>query len=446
MQNGIVQSLRQPALGVLFLVLVIIGCGGGSPSARPTGSGGPEATPPDLGSPGLRPPINVRDEGATGDGVTDDTAAFSRAVAAAAAGGTVYVPVGTDRLSQVILPSGVALVGESRTGSVLVASGEPAVLLDKAETLVLSSGTTGVAVSDLSLVGHGTAGGAGDEILLGLRDTAEVTVRNVTLDHSQGRGLFAIGTGCTGGVYEDLLITNTFASGGRYGVGFWFYYGPSGNAISELTTDMSDGAGLALDAGSTVGSGMGINDNTITGITIMRAARQPGSEGVLVAGAQRNTMDGFRIHDTHAQGSVALSVQEDQTGVPSEGNVFSSGLISDVGRSAIMLQSASRNAFRDIAVSNVGLVEDAVLVELSATGIQGGLPGDPTADNTFERIELTQSAGAYVHGVLLDSSEVPIVRNRFASIGWARPSHGLVEIEGTHAPLTGPDANVGLNR
>lgn len=62
-------------------------------------------------------PFNVLDYGATGDGVTNDTAALQAAITAAAvAGGAVYLPSGTYLMSSgVTIPSDVSLFGDGTT-------------------------------------------------------------------------------------------------------------------------------------------------------------------------------------------------------------------------------------------------------------------------------------------------------------------------------------------
>jgi hypothetical protein len=66
------------------------------------------------------PLVNVRDLGARGDGVTDDTAAFRAAVAGVDKPVTVYIPDGVYVLSETIAwPRWRTLVGESRDGTVL---------------------------------------------------------------------------------------------------------------------------------------------------------------------------------------------------------------------------------------------------------------------------------------------------------------------------------------
>ncbi|WP_018333398.1 glycosyl hydrolase family 28-related protein [Actinomycetospora chiangmaiensis] len=81
---------------------------------------GPPATDADLPRPGGAPlqrgtVHDVRAAGATGDGVTDDAAAFARALAGAAAGDTVFVPAGTYHLvlpQPLTLPPGVLFAGQ----------------------------------------------------------------------------------------------------------------------------------------------------------------------------------------------------------------------------------------------------------------------------------------------------------------------------------------------
>jgi hypothetical protein len=81
---------------------------------------GPPAADPDLprpaGAPLRRGTVHdVRAAGATGDGVTDDAAAFARALAAAGPGDTVFVPAGTYHLvlpQPLTVPTGVLFAGE----------------------------------------------------------------------------------------------------------------------------------------------------------------------------------------------------------------------------------------------------------------------------------------------------------------------------------------------
>ena len=74
--------------------------------AHDTGDGGSGAT----GS--VRDWLNVKDFGAEGDNVTDDTAAFQAALAACPMGGIVYMPAGAFRTSEPLtIPPAVTLMG-----------------------------------------------------------------------------------------------------------------------------------------------------------------------------------------------------------------------------------------------------------------------------------------------------------------------------------------------
>lgn len=64
--------------------------------------------------------ISVKDFGAVGDGVTDDTVAINSAVAATApTGRALYFPIGTYIVSQINVLPKMNLIGESSTGSVI---------------------------------------------------------------------------------------------------------------------------------------------------------------------------------------------------------------------------------------------------------------------------------------------------------------------------------------
>jgi len=59
----------------------------------------------------LQESVSVKDFGATGDGVTDDTVAIQNAITAVGLGGTVIIPTGTYVISSTINPSNINFIG-----------------------------------------------------------------------------------------------------------------------------------------------------------------------------------------------------------------------------------------------------------------------------------------------------------------------------------------------
>ena len=87
------------------------------------GPPGPMGPPGPVGPPGPTSPVSVKDFGAKGDGVTDDTGTIQAAVSAVpAAGGAVHVPTGRYLISApIVIKSGTRLFGDG-PGSVFLAA------------------------------------------------------------------------------------------------------------------------------------------------------------------------------------------------------------------------------------------------------------------------------------------------------------------------------------
>ncbi|WP_308812183.1 glycosyl hydrolase family 28-related protein [Pseudomonas japonica] len=150
--------------------------------------------------------FNVRDYGAKGDGIADDTQAIQQAIdaAAKAGGGQVYVPQGTYMLSGanddggcLTLKSNVNLNGERMGLAILkLADGSSEDIAGLIHT-VSDANTLNASIRNLTLDGNkGNTGGTVDGIVTGSAtgDTAHtvgLTLAGVELQHLSGDGLRA---------------------------------------------------------------------------------------------------------------------------------------------------------------------------------------------------------------------------------------------------------------
>jgi len=103
----------------------------------------------------LRETVSVRDFGAVGDGVTDDTAAFTAAVnyVGGLGGGTVFVPGGTYKVAFVnVLHEYVTIEGQGVNASYIVngSTNQPAIQWGDGITLIYGGGVKGLRFSSAS--------------------------------------------------------------------------------------------------------------------------------------------------------------------------------------------------------------------------------------------------------------------------------------------------------
>jgi hypothetical protein len=211
-------------------------------------------------SPGASSPLpwkNVLDYGATGDGVTNDTAAFQAAITAIKAtpniGGTLYVPVGTYILNQELLvDSGIEVLGDGIGLTNLKwttdIGSSSTVKFGLNMELIGQSAPFGTAVKNLTLVGPSGARqlGVRQVWMHGIHANGAAVIRDVEIKGFNG-GLY---TTQDHERFEDLKISNCY-----YGV----YFGPSGTQGSQVFTN----ADLTGNAFASVGVS---NDGIIGGV------------------------------------------------------------------------------------------------------------------------------------------------------------------------------------
>ena len=261
--------------------------------------------------------ISVKDKGAVGDGVHDDTAAFQAAInALPTTGGTVVVPPGVYLIDTV---KGVNL------RSLMLLQIDPAATL-KAKT---SSKAVGKIlflynISDVEIAGgqllgeretHIYASGGTDEWNMGiqLRNAKRVTVRDLRVANCTGDGML-VGYGSTDVVIANIVSTNNR----RQGLSITYSSNVSvHDSEFSFTNGTKPQCGIDIEPGSKGCTGILIqncrlNNNVKYGINVWRNAKnvtitqctieRNQSIGISFTGATGVTMTGNTIRYNDATG------------------------------------------------------------------------------------------------------------------------------------------------
>jgi hypothetical protein len=216
----------------------------------------------------LKDSVSVKDFGAVGDGVADDTAAIQAAITAAD-GRTVLLPAGTYKITSTLtftptaatFEKPIRLVGDGMLSSVIdtrVANG-PAISVASTASYKFS---TGGLLKDFSIITNGAPANADG---IRLYSVFHLDVEKVRVNGLSGKGLYirSAGTGDTD-TTSYLRVTHCRFTGNSYGV-----YVKS-DLSGGLPLAYADFEHCALDANTTCGIAMwsvdqvNIRYNTIT--------------------------------------------------------------------------------------------------------------------------------------------------------------------------------------
>jgi parallel beta-helix repeat protein len=284
--------------------------------------------------------VSVRDLGAVGDGVADDTPYFTAAITQAAGNaGTVFVGSGTYRVGPLTISDTCTLFGCGVGSVIRLASGSAAdlltiaapnvtvrqVLLDangtSGSTVVVASAASDVTLQSCDLLGSGgpavrveapgavvervlvrDAGGAG--ITVGGADRATILHNEITGTGGDGIAV----AGGSGSLVQGNILDGTGGAAGA--VGIRISSGALDARVSANTVRATSGHGILVDG--LVSSGtrrVGVRGNTVVG---------PGGHGLYVAGASGITATANTVS---AAGGSGLAADQGTTGLAAATNV-----------------------------------------------------------------------------------------------------------------------------
>ena len=243
--------------------------------------------------------VSVVSEGADPTGVNDSTTAFNNAIAAAGAGGTVWIPPGTYDIPGHIIVNNVTVAGAGMWYSTITGTapgfygnGEPSNSL---------AGSTNVHLSNFAIFGNvqirddsAQVNGIGGEM-------SNSTVTNIWIEHMKV------------GAWMDGPMTNLTFSGMRIrdttADGINLHGAVTDSTITDSSIRNTGDDGIALWADASVGADSGdvISNNTLQ--------QQQLANGIAVYGGNNNTVTGNLVEDTgiNQGGGITAAQRFDST-------------------------------------------------------------------------------------------------------------------------------------
>jgi len=313
--------------------------------------------------------VNVKNTGATGNGVTDDTAAIQKAInQVAGTGGTVYVPDGTymiNAVTSLLLQSNMTLSLSANAILQAIPNNQDAfqiILIENASNVNLIGGTL-QGERDQHL---GTTGDAGDGVDI---DTSRnVTIQGVTSKNNWGDG-FYIGTNSANVTFCSVTANNNR----RHGAAI-----TSVNGIVINHSNFTDSNGLPYSMGIDVEPNPG---ETVNNVQILNSQ------------FENNQNSGIQASYT----TLADVADSSITNLVIEGNTVSNNGIVGTYSAAISLSSQKGAQILNNIVSNN--VQDSILIYNNST--KNNIMGNTVTGSGYNNPVNDQSVG---YGILVQNA------------------------------------------
>jgi len=372
----------------------------------------------------LRESVSVKDFGAIGNGVADDSAAFNDALTASDA---VYVPEGTYLVSVSITLLGKKLIGASKTGTIINYTGSSAALI------VGGSDNNAPEISDLTVTGTSSAT-AGILLSYASNGCRRGKFDNVLVTGFTGVGVYGwdISASINNGIYYNTFIT----CGSELNSRGWRVYSSDGatngnranaNTFINCTAISNTGDGWFIDwaVGNTLtgcdreaNGGFGINSDHVLDLTVIGGYSETNTLGAVNKTANGNVkLFGGRVIDAvvgtalsgdiFAVGATGLAVS--QTGgigmgatPPVQGinGVNTSSMTFALsGATYLTLDNANAMNFAAKAIRQNGVVKSSTAGALSLAGVTVG----------YVEITLTENITSITMPSSIDGFEICLV-------------------------------------
>lgn len=211
--------------------------------------------------------VNVKDFGAVGDGVTDDSAAIQAAIddVSGDGGGSIYMPSGTFiHASTINIPSGIKLLGDSRGDKILSGPTKGTILKYTGTSTGISINGSMSGLEDVALVGTASCVGYGLKLNGDGNGVESWTLKDVSFyKYTAGTALYIVGinSGYVAYGYAESLRFRECLVG--------IHFLDSGGGSGFVNTNQFYGGGIA--GGSSVDYCIrvqGGNDNRFTGMSV----------------------------------------------------------------------------------------------------------------------------------------------------------------------------------